>query len=1736
MNTLLERSRCTNFFSTCQSLFGIISIAGNFRQVNAAWHKILGYSNNEIYKSLYLELVHPQDKNKTESFIEQLSAGTSAVRFTNRFRHHDGSYRDILWEATGSEVEEAFYVVGMDVTEYNTEIQMAREDFEFFMEKNREGVLDWDLVTNQVEYSSRWKNLLGYYNEEEIGTQIEAWYSRIHPSDYSKVINEIKMCLENEKNPIYNRIHRLQNREGSYRWVHSQGTVLRDKNGRAIRFLISFIDITERKRLEDALYTSEKYAKLFFFQPDAILLISQQGKILDVNPSASKLYGYTREELSGRNCSKISNDINNLSDFTSHTRYESFHKKKSGNVFPVEMMVSVWEWQTKKVFTLSVRDITPLKNEMEQLAKSEMKYRHLFEAQSEAILIFDASARKIVDVNTAATTLYGYTFTEWQHLGLENLVANPLESPSRAYLAGKQNLRNIPLEWHLKKGGSPFPVEISINHFSYNNDKLCIFIIRDVSRHKQIEDNLKKNQAFTNTLVETAPVFFLILTPDGKIVQANRILLQNLGYQLNELLNQDYLKTLVPRIEQPFVAETLNTLLKTNKPLLTESLLNTKNNNQLLVEWHYCTMEDDEYQRVNFILAVGININKRKQIHQQWRLFKKIIDNSNEAMAVLKPDGNLIYYNQAYEKIFKCPAKNIKPERNIFSRNVSADPLRRFAEEIIPLMKQGKTWEGLIEVSDTQGRRFPTWQRFDSIQDYKGNLLFLFNMFHDISQQQVLETTLRYEPQQCDIFFSVAPLAIMYMDKDSRIIRANPYFANLFKLNDEQLTGMDLEQIFPPQLANQFRAEDLEVFRTGKPKLGLIHQLQDSYFKIDKIPYHDAEDKILGIIVFAIETTGSVQTEQTLRSEYEQYQTLFNVAPLPIIYKDKENKIIKINSSAAQLWNTSPDNLINTPFKDLKPQLVFQSYQNNLEIDPVQSFQDKYYQIHQIPYPDSNDNISGTIIFLVDITQHVQTQLVLQEKHDQYETLFNAAPLAIMYKDENNRFIRVNRCAAQLWNTTPQELEGVYFNEIAPEYFSQYHANDLEVINTGEPQRDIIAEYTENSYWKVDKIPYQNTTGKILGVIIFATDITEHLRIEHLLRHKCQQFETIFHAAPLAIWYKDHHDRLIFVNQYFANLWHTHPENLEGLLFQDLEPEYATQYQESDLKVIQSGKPELGIVEEYFQIEWLVYKIPFRDEKGHLSGIIVFAMDITEQRQTEQILRQQLQQLEQTEAGLRLGIEYLPIMVCALNSEGNIALWNQKCEQVTGYHAAEIIDNPNAWEYLYPENEYREQCSNYFNLLKNYENRQQWQWTLTGKDGTQKTIAWTMNPLPFNHQKSFNNNQLEVVTELEWAIGENITEHDETLQALLESEKRLQLAIENLPMMIDALDEEGNIVLWNHECERVTGYGKAEIVGNPRAWELLYPDKIYREQMFQTQKDMLERYGGIRQWELNLTCKNGEQRTITWSVSNEVKMSGFSLWFIGQDVTDQQKLIERLCDSEERLWRLVQNMPIMLKAYDEEGTLILWNRHCEKVTGYSASEIIGFPEEIKLLYPQAKYGRSQQLRMQEETYLHCETEITCKDGSKKIIAWSNVSKQFPIPGWYSWLIGQDITVFKNAPQTCNETTVLLETALNSISIGLCITDGRGRLVYLNSAYCQLYGYYQDDLIARPFVAVIPRNNQHAELQNYFNFLSNTQKNTFSKTRRDLHRQGHLLEVQVAAYRVKQESCQAYVAWTVTKVT
>lgn len=108
-----------------------------------------------------------------------------------------------------------------------------------------DGLWDWNLLTNCVYFSPRWKGMLGY-QEGEIGNSPEEWLGRIHDADRDRVIDEIALHRK-QVTPHFESEHRMLHKDGSFRWMLSRGLAVHDAAGSASRMAGSLTDITEAK-------------------------------------------------------------------------------------------------------------------------------------------------------------------------------------------------------------------------------------------------------------------------------------------------------------------------------------------------------------------------------------------------------------------------------------------------------------------------------------------------------------------------------------------------------------------------------------------------------------------------------------------------------------------------------------------------------------------------------------------------------------------------------------------------------------------------------------------------------------------------------------------------------------------------------------------------------------------------------------------------------------------------------------------------------------------------------------------------------------------------------------------------------------------------------------------------------------------------------------------------------------------------------------------------------------------------------------------------------------------------------------------------------------------------------------------------------------------------------------------------------------------------------------------------
>jgi PAS domain S-box-containing protein len=115
-------------------LLVIASFDGFFTRVNPAWTRVLGYRQEELLERPFLDFVHPDDREATiAAAAQQTEAGEPVIRFENRYRHKDGSYRWLEWTSRPSERTQQLIAVARDVTE-RKQLEEAEQQYKQVLE------------------------------------------------------------------------------------------------------------------------------------------------------------------------------------------------------------------------------------------------------------------------------------------------------------------------------------------------------------------------------------------------------------------------------------------------------------------------------------------------------------------------------------------------------------------------------------------------------------------------------------------------------------------------------------------------------------------------------------------------------------------------------------------------------------------------------------------------------------------------------------------------------------------------------------------------------------------------------------------------------------------------------------------------------------------------------------------------------------------------------------------------------------------------------------------------------------------------------------------------------------------------------------------------------------------------------------------------------------------------------------------------------------------------------------------------------------------------------------------------------------------------------------------------------------------------------------------------------------------------------------------------------------------
>lgn len=161
-----------------------------------------------------------------------------------------------------------------------------------------DGIWDWNIIDNTVYYSPRWKEILGY-KDDELSNELSSWADRIHPDDIDATWSDIYKNVEG-RTEFYENIHRLKHKDGHWVWIYDRGKTQYDENLKAVRMIGTHTDITDDKEMQ---LKFSQQTHIIKHVNDSVISTDLEGNIISWNEGSQKMLGYTATEVIGKSMS-----------------------------------------------------------------------------------------------------------------------------------------------------------------------------------------------------------------------------------------------------------------------------------------------------------------------------------------------------------------------------------------------------------------------------------------------------------------------------------------------------------------------------------------------------------------------------------------------------------------------------------------------------------------------------------------------------------------------------------------------------------------------------------------------------------------------------------------------------------------------------------------------------------------------------------------------------------------------------------------------------------------------------------------------------------------------------------------------------------------------------------------------------------------------------------------------------------------------------------------------------------------------------------------------------------------------------------------------------------------------------------------------------------------------------------------------------------------------------------------
>jgi len=286
-----------------------------------------------------------------------------------------------------------------------------------------------------------------------------------------------------------------------------------------------------------------------------------------------------------------------------------------------------------------------------------------------------------------------------------------------------------------------------------------------------------------------------------------------------------------------------------------------------------------------------------KALHESEERYRSLTENVNVGVYrnTIGPEGKFIEANPAIVRMFGYAAREEFLSMNVANLYQNPDDRKKFNEK---MLKEGFVRNEELQLKRKDGSWFVGSISAVSIRDKEGNVKFYDGIIEDITERKRMDEALRESRQRFKEMMDNSPSVIYMKDIDGRFLFVNRRFEELFHVSNEEAVGKTDYDVFPKEMSDVFRANDLEVMESGTLWMADEQAPHDdgihTYLSI-KFPIRDADGTVTGISGISTDITERKLTEEALRESEERYRDLFENANDLIQMVAPDGKILYVN-------------------------------------------------------------------------------------------------------------------------------------------------------------------------------------------------------------------------------------------------------------------------------------------------------------------------------------------------------------------------------------------------------------------------------------------------------------------------------------------------------------------------------------------------------------------------------------------------------------------------------------------------------------------------------------------------------------------------------------------------------------------------------------------------------------------------------------------------------------------------